>query len=99
MKRICVKRSIESSLKAFFTEKAIDVEVVTDSFDSSSDVIVEDSGQERLESDLRILYSGGWISCNNAWGLADRMEVSFGQMGAVLNHLDVKIKQCQLGCF
>lgn len=99
MKRICVSRSLESSLKAFFDGGAIDVEVVTDPFDGGSDVMVEESGAERLESDMRVLYSGGWISCNIAWGLADKLEISFGQMGAILHHLDVKIRQCQLGCF
>jgi hypothetical protein len=99
MKRICVNRSIESSLKTFIAAGAIDVEVVTDSYDSSNDVIVEDSGEERRQSDMRVIYKGGWISCNAAWGLADKMEVTFAQMGAMLNHLDVKIKQCQLGCF
>jgi len=99
MKRICVSRSLESQLKTFIGGRGIDIEVVSSSYDSSNDILIDESGDQRQESNLRILYKGGFISCNNAWGLADMLGMSFSQMGALLDHLDVKIKQCQLGCF
>ena len=99
MTRICVNRSIASSLKTFFDDNGIDLEVVSDSFDSVSDVMVEDTGDQKRQSDMRIIYKGGSITCSTAQALADKLEISLAQTGAMLDHLDVKIKQCQLGCF
>ncbi|MDY6845346.1 MAG: hypothetical protein SVW57_14815 [Thermodesulfobacteriota bacterium] len=39
------------------------------------------------------------ITCARAMEIAQQNEMSFKEMGDILNDLKVKIKKCQLGCF
>ncbi len=95
MRKVCVPESLLDGFAGFVCDKAIDLEVVT----ADGDLRVEDSGGERLESDMDVLYSGGWVSCSVARDLAGKLEVSLDQMGGILDHLNVKVRQCGLGCF
>lgn len=95
MKKVCVYESISAGLVEFVRDKAIALEVV----DGDGDLRIEDSGDERLESDMDVLYSGGWVSCSIARDLAGKLEVSLEQMGDMLDHLNIKVRQCGLGCF
>ena len=94
-KQICVEASIADQLREFLDEEKIKIVIVTD---GNYDVtIVQCDG--RKESNLNTIYSGGWITCEMARSLAKKMKISLGQMGKMLNHLDVKIRRCSLGCF
>jgi hypothetical protein len=53
----------------------------------------------REESRLEILYSGGWISCSLARAMAGRLGIGSRQLGKLLDHLDIKVRECDLGCF
>ena len=55
--------------------------------------------EESLESDLAMIYSGGWIACETARDLAKKLAISIRQMGGLLDQLNVKIRKCSLGCF
>ena len=94
-KRICAEISIADKLRQF-----------VDSEDIVLDIVIEQPGDvevckcnDRKESDLDIIYSGGWITCKTARNLAKKIGISLEQMGKLLNHLDVKIRECGLGCF
>jgi hypothetical protein len=95
MKKVCVYESISAGLVELVRDKAIGLEIVT----ADADLRIEDSGTERLESDMDVLYSGGWVSCAVARDLAGKLEISLAQMGDMLDHLNVKVRQCGLGCF
>ena len=41
----------------------------------------------------------GNLSCANAWEIARRFDVSRMKIGSVCEHLNIKIKPCQLGAF
>ena len=55
--------------------------------------------QDRKECGIGILYCGGWIACETARTLANKLEIPMTQMGSVLSYLDIKIRKCSLGCF
>ena len=94
-KKICAEASIARKLQDFLDKENIDLDVVTNIQCQVNVSICDD----RRESDLNTVYSGGWISCETARSLAKKINISFEQMGKLLNHLDVKIRHCSLGCF
>ena len=54
---------------------------------------------DRKDSDGTNIYSGGYIACANAFKAAARSGMDLTTFGEFLNLLDVKLRQCQLGCF
>ncbi len=48
---------------------------------------------------LEKIYAGGWINCQLALQLAAEMAIPVEQMGKLLNGLNVKVRNCGLGCF
>ena len=94
-KQICVETSIAEQVREFFDSEKIDVEIVTGQPGDIEVAVCED----RKESNSDIIYSGGWITCETARSLAKKMKISLGQTGKMLNHLDVKVRRCSLGCF
>jgi hypothetical protein len=94
-KRICAEILITDKLREFLDREKIDIDIVTD---QPCDVKVIQCN-DRRESDLDTIYSGGWITCEMARSLAKKIDISLGQTGKLLNHLDVKIRRCSLGCF
>ncbi|MEP0813072.1 MAG: hypothetical protein HRF49_00205 [bacterium] len=53
----------------------------------------------RKESTLDSLFEGGFVKCATARALAERIGIGRGEMGKLLNHLDIKVRDCELGCF
>jgi hypothetical protein len=95
MKKVSVPQPISAGLKEFLTAKDISIEIVTE----DADLKIEETGAERLESTLSTLYSGGWTTCETARATAKNLDITLAQMGEILDHLKVKVKQCGLGCF
>jgi len=95
MKKITVPLEITDSLQKFFVDKSIKIEIVTE----GGDLKIEDTGPEKQESDLSTLYSGGWVTCATARTLAGNLGIKLDQMGEMLDHLNIKVKLCGLGCF
>ncbi|MFA6426447.1 MAG: molybdenum cofactor guanylyltransferase [Phycisphaerae bacterium] len=94
-KRVFVEISIAERLRELFDRENIDIKIVAD---QPCDVKIIQCSDHR-ESDLDIIYSGGWITCETARSLAKKINISLNQMGKLLNHLNVKIRRCGLGCF
>jgi len=94
-KRICVDVSMADQLREFLNVEGIKIEVVTEGHCNVTVVQCE----ALKESDLNTIYSGGWITCETARASAKKLGIPVMQMGKLLNHLDVKIRRCGLGCF
>ena len=94
-KRLCVDVSIIESLTKFIETEGIEIDLTQDD-DSDVNVLVCD---DRKESDLDTLYSGGWIKCGTALNMAKKLEIPRIQMGELLDHLKIKVRNCSLGCF
>jgi hypothetical protein len=61
----------------------------------------EDQRAERkkLEETIKEKARDGKIPCALCFKVAEESGVSRKEMGQVLNEIDVRISQCQLGCF
>lgn len=55
--------------------------------------------REALKAKIKAAAPEGKISCAAAMRLAEELVISRQDMGKLLNELQIKIKQCQLGCF
>lgn len=96
--KIYVQSQVADRLCEFIEQEKIGLEVITDSAGNDCALIVTDSSG-RKQSDLKTLYCGGWISCSQAHAVAKRIGISVANMGKLLDFMNIKIRQCELGCF
>lgn len=93
--KVYVDLALFESLSAFTAAEGIQIEL-TKGDDWDVKVLMQDDPRE---SDLQTLYFGGWIECGTALTLAGKLGIPRVQIGVLLNHLEIKVKQCSLGCF
>ena len=55
--------------------------------------------EEEYEQEIRAIAEGGRITCKEAMKLAARLGVPTREMADLLDKYQVKIMECQLGCF
>lgn len=53
----------------------------------------------KIESKVRAKAKDGKLKCAEAFALAREENVSISRIGEALNELEIKISNCQLGCF
>lgn len=53
----------------------------------------------KIEGKVRAKAPKGKIKCAEAFALAREENVSISRIGEALNELEVKVANCQLGCF
>ena len=92
--RIVVPAERAEELRTYFVEQGIPLEVVTE---GEGDLVVAAAPGSRCTGNR--LHPGGWITCADAWELAGRLDLPRHRMGGLLTRLEVKIRECQLGCF
>jgi len=83
------------ALQRLLTAEEIGLELTSDAAAAAATL----QPGERQQSDLSTIYTGGWIECPTAWALAQRLGISVQKMGVLLEHLNVKVRHCGLGCF
>ena len=55
--------------------------------------------EEEVKNRIRAAAPEGKIPCAAAFRLAEELGISRQDLGNLLNELQIKIIQCQLGCF
>ncbi len=55
--------------------------------------------KQNMDDEMRAMVRGDGISCARALAYAHEKNVSAAEVGARLTVLDIKILDCQLGCF
>jgi hypothetical protein len=55
--------------------------------------------REKIREEVRNAAINGRLSCEKAHELGKKLGVTLQEIGAVCNDLNIKIKDCQLGCF
>jgi len=83
------------ALQAVLDAESIHLELTTDA--ASADVTVRPGDREQCDADT--ILAGGWIECPAAWAMAQKLGISVQHMGVLLSHLNVKVRNCGLGCF
>jgi len=91
--RLKVTDTVRQQLQQFINEQALPVELV-DTDDASVCVA---QAEPRRECGIDQLYPGGWITCGVARQVALRLNISLKHTGMLLNLLDIKVRQCELG--
>jgi hypothetical protein len=75
----------------------IDLDMVQDGSGLVS--VIEGEKSARRESTLTELYTNGWINCELARQMADNLSIPYSAAGKIMNFLDIKVRNCGLGCF
>ena len=94
---INVPEQINGEFKAFLAKENIDLEPVTDAATEVSVIIGKT--EERRECSPTALYQGGWITCDTARKLKSNLLIEYRSIGKILDHLEIKVRECGLGCF
>ena len=94
-KQIYTETSIAQQLREFISNENIDLDIVTDTQCEIKIIKCDESKGSNLDT----IYSGGWITCEMARSFAKKINIPLIQVGKLLDHLNVKIKSCSLGCF
>ena len=91
-----VPETMLAALGEFVAGEGIHVAVVPTGDDCTVRVVTAD---EQGRCGLRTLYVGGFIACETARGMAVKLGIRTRQMGKLLNFLNIKVRNCSLGCF
>ena len=94
-KKIYAEPAIADSLREFFHTEKINIELISEQADNIKIIQCND----HRESDINTIYAGGSISCESARKIASLIGIPLNTMGKLMDHLDVKIRRCSLGCF
>ncbi len=97
MTRLYVPEELREKVAAFLKTNDVTWELV-EAEPCEVRVSVCDEGKRR-ESSLDSLETCGWIKCATAWAMAKKHGISVNKLGALLNELGIKVRQCCLGCF
>ena len=54
---------------------------------------------QEVKARIQAVAPNGKIPCAAAFKLAEELQITRSRLGEILNELNVKIIQCQLGCF
>ena len=90
-----VPEEMRASISSFVMSEGIPVAVVSDA-DATVSVVV---AGDWTESDETTLCANGWISCAAARAMAVRLKITPREIGRLLDHLHIKVQQCELGLF
>ena len=92
---IGVPAAMLNEVKAFLEARGVALEPVSG---EACIARIEKAGDKK-ECDSATLYPGGWIACGAALKMAERLGIPAREMGALIDHLEIKVKHCSLGLF
>ncbi len=92
---LSVPETMAESLRMFLEQEKLPLNVVTD--DGGTVQVVKSAKGEQSKS--TVLKAGGCIACGTARGMASRLGIRIREIGKLLNHLNIRIRACELGCF
>ena len=93
---LSVPGNLRAALSEFVAAEGIRVGVVPTDDNCTVQVVV---ANERRRCGLRKLYPGGFIACETARSMAAKLGIRTRQMGKLLDFLNIKVRNCGLGCF
>jgi len=91
-----VPETLRAALSEFVAAEGIRLAVVPTDDDCTVQVV---AANERRRCGLRRLYTGGFIACETARSMAVKLGIRTRQMGKLLDFLNIKVRNCGLGCF
>ena len=97
--RVYVCDELRDDVERFVRENDIPMELVDDLQSAGLGIVAPADKDEKKMCDTKTLYSGGWIKCPTAWAIGKRQGLGLMQLGGLLNMLDIRVRQCALGCF
>lgn len=92
---IGVTQDLAEQVTEFVKAETLALEVVS----AGSGTIEIVRSEDQQQSDPSTLQAGGWVTCTDAFAVASKLGLPTRTMGKFLNLLDIKIRECQLGCF
>lgn len=60
---------------------------------------MSDDTRRRIEERLKTQTRENRVSCAAAQAIAAELGIGAWEVGAIADHLEIRIHQCQLGCF
>ncbi len=95
--KIGVAPSLLEDMKAFLEREGFSLEAVPLEEGPGFQVLVSEKPRRECEADR--LFQGGRIPCAQALAASRELGLPPAKMGKLLDHLEIKVHHCQLGCF
>ena len=96
---ICAPEDMIQTLADFIEGEGLRIRLVSEGESTVSIARPDPQTDQRVESDVATLQIGGWIKCPVARSAAKKLNMSTRKMGKLLDLLDIKVRECGLGCF
>lgn len=93
--RLYVPEELREKVSQFVQVTAPELEVVDA---EPCDICVEVSA-EKAESRGDTLAADGWITCPTALAMSKKHQLCTETLGALVDLLHIKVRECSLGCF
>ena len=91
---VSAPQSMLGDLRDFIKQEGIDLSV------AGRGGLVRIVRKSRVhECDIRTLRAGGNVSCAVARSVSQRLSIPPLAVGRLMDHLGIKIRRCELGCF
>jgi len=97
--KVYVSEKLRESVERFLCENNIQLELVADSQSADISIVAPADENDKKMCDPKVLRAGGWIKCPTVWAMGKQHGLNLMQLGALLNMLDIRIRECALGCF
>jgi len=91
-----VPQTMLAALGEFIQAQGISVNLTSSGDDCTVQIV---AANERRRCGLHKLYPGGFIACETARAMAVKLGIRTRQMGKLLDFLNIKVRNCGLGCF
>ena len=88
-------KELREKVSQFAKANDLDVKIVEG---EPCDIRIVSAG-EKVKSRTDTLQAGGQINCAAAWKMAEKHHIPLLLLGALLDLLDIRVRQCCLGCF
>jgi len=87
----------KEGLEKFFEDAGVTVEWAGSA--DEAPVSIDWPSEGKMECEPGKLHVGGRTTCPIAFANASKTNINRSVMGELMNHLDIRVFACQLGCF
>jgi hypothetical protein len=94
---INIPDSLKEKFADLLVQSSIDLKIVLDG--SGRVQVIEGADSDRREGTRSTLYTHGWINCEVARRVAEDLSISYSEAGRIMDFLNIKVRNCELGCF
>ncbi len=97
--KLYVSDELKDDVGRFVSDNSFPVELIDDRAAADFAILSPDGDDSKKMCDAKTWHAGGWIKCPTVWAMGKQHGLELMQTGSLLDMLNIRIRQCALGCF